>query len=205
MPDLLIEEELIQKGHKLIAGIDEAGRGPLAGPVVAAAVILPRDYSSDILNDSKKISPKVREKLYKELTDPLSGIFCAYSVIDPVIIDKINILNATHRAMSESALSLKKEPSFAIIDGKPVKGFPYPYQAIVKGDEKCLSIAAASVIAKVERDRLMQKYGEKYPQYGFEKHKGYGTRLHLEALKKFGACPIHRQSFAPVREARTLN
>lgn len=205
MPDLLIEEELIQKGHKLIAGIDEAGRGPLAGPVVAAAVILPRDYSSDILNDSKKISPKVREKLYKELTDPLSGIFCAYSVIDPVIIDKINILNATHRAMSESALSLKKEPSFAIIDGKPVKGFPYPYQAIVKGDEKCLSIAAASVIAKVERDRLMQKYGEKYPQYGFEKHKGYGTKLHLEALKKFGACPIHRQSFAPVREARTLN
>jgi ribonuclease HII len=205
MPDLLIEEELIQKGHKLIAGIDEAGRGPLAGPVVAAAVILPRDYSSDILNDSKKISPKVREKLYKELTDPLSGIFCAYSVIDPVIIDKINILNATHKAMSESALSLKKEPSFAIIDGKPVKGFPYPYQAIVKGDEKCLSIAAASVIAKVERDRLMQKYGEKYPQYGFEKHKGYGTKLHLEALKKFGACPIHRQSFAPVREARTLN
>lgn len=205
MPDLLIEEELIQKGHKLIAGIDEAGRGPLAGPVVAAAVILPRDYSSDILNDSKKISPKVREKLYKELTDPLSGIFCAYSVIDPVIIDKINILNATHRAMSESALSLKKEPSFAIIDGKPVKGFPYPYQAIVKGDEMCLSIAAASVIAKVERDRLMQKYGEKYPQYGFEKHKGYGTKLHLEALKKFGACPIHRQSFAPVREARTLN
>jgi ribonuclease HII len=205
MPDLLIEEELIQKGHKLIAGIDEAGRGPLAGPVVAAAVILPRDYSSDILNDSKKISPKVREKLYKELTDPLSGIFCAYSVIDPVIIDKINILNATHKAMSESALSLKKEPSFAIIDGKPVKGFPYPYQAIVKGYEKCLSIAAASVIAKVERDRLMQKYGEKYPQYGFEKHKGYGTKLHLEALKKFGACPIHRQSFAPVREARTLN
>ena len=205
MPDLLIEEELIQKGHKFIAGIDEAGRGPLAGPVVAAAVILPRDYNSDILNDSKKISPKVREKLYEELTDPFSGIFWAHSVIGPEIIDEINILNATHTAMSESALSLKKEPSFAIIDGKPIKGFPYPYQAIIKGDEKCLSIAAASVIAKVERDRLMLKYGEKYPHYGFEKHKGYGTKLHLEALKEFGPCPIHRYSFDPVREAQILN
>ncbi|MEE2808937.1 MAG: ribonuclease HII [Verrucomicrobiota bacterium] len=205
MPDFFIEEELIQKGYKYIAGIDEAGRGPLAGPVVAAAVILPRDYNSDILNDSKKISPKVREKLYEELTDPLSRVAWGYSVISPEIIDEINILNATHRAMSESALNLETEPSFAIIDGNPVKGFPYPYQAVVKGDEKCLSIAAASIIAKVERDRLMLKYAEKYPEYGFERHKGYGTKLHLNALKEFGASPIHRQSFAPVRAAQGLN
>ena len=205
MPDFFIEEELIQKGYKYIAGIDEAGRGPLAGPVVAAAVILPRDYNSDILNDSKKISPKVREKLYEELTDPLSKVAWGYSVISPEIIDEINILNATHRAMSESVLNLETEPSFAIIDGNPVKGFPYPYQAVVKGDEKCLSIAAASIIAKVERDRLMLKYAEKYPEYGFERHKGYGTKLHLNALKEFGASPIHRQSFAPVRAAQGLN
>jgi len=205
MPDFFIEEELIQKGYKYIAGIDEAGRGPLAGPVVAAAVILPRDYNSDILNDSKKISPKVREKLYEELTDPLSKVAWGYSVISPEIIDEINILNATHRAMSESALNLETEPSFAIIDGNPVKGFPYPYQAVVKGDEKCLSIAAASIIAKVERDRLMLKYAEKYPEYGFERHKGYGTKLHLNALKEFGASPIHRQSFAPVRASQGLN
>jgi len=205
MPDFFIEEELIQKGYKYIAGIDEAGRGPLAGPVVAAAVILPRDYNSDILNDSKKISPKVREKLYEELTDPLSRVAWGYSVISPEIIDEINILNATHRAMSESVLNLETEPSFAIIDGNPVKGFPYPYQAVVKGDEKCLSIAAASIIAKVERDRLMLKYAEKYPEYGFERHKGYGTKLHLNALKEFGASPIHRQSFAPVRAAQGLN
>jgi len=205
MPDFFIEEELIQKGYKYIAGIDEAGRGPLAGPVVAAAVILPRDYNSDILNDSKKISPKVREKLYEELTDPLSKVAWGYSVISPEIIDEINILNATHRAMSESVLNLETEPSFAIIDGNPVKGFPYPYQAVVKGDEKCLSIAAASIIAKVERDRLMLKYAEKYPEYGFERHKGYGTKLHLNALKEFGASPIHRQSFAPVRASQGLN
>jgi ribonuclease HII len=205
MPDFLIEEELIKKGHEYIAGIDEAGRGPLAGPVVAAAVILPRLYASDVLNDSKKIRPMLREKLYEELTNPLSGVVWSFSVINHEIIDEINILNATYRAMSESALSLEREPSFAIIDGKPVKGFPYPYQSVIKGDEKCLSIAAASIIAKVERDRLMLKYAEEYPQYGFDRHKGYGTKLHLDALKEFGACPIHRQSFAPVRKAQGLS
>ena len=204
MPDFLIEEELIKQGHKYITGIDEAGRGPLAGPVVAAAVILPTDYSSDVLNDSKKISPKVRERLYEELTHPLSGVIWSFSVICPKVIDEINILNATYRAMSESALSLKMEPSFAIIDGKPVKGFPYPDQSVIKGDERCLSIAAASIIAKVERDRLMLKYAEQYPQYGFERHKGYGTKLHLNALEKFGPSPIHRRSFAPVRKAQGL-
>ncbi len=202
MPDFSYEEALIKKGHEYVAGIDEAGRGPLAGPVVAAAVILPRAYRSDILNDSKKISPKVREKIYEELTDLESGVVWSFSVIDHKIIDKINILNATHRAMAECAMSLKRGPSFAIIDGNPVKGFPYPYQSVVKGDEKCLSIAAASIIAKVERDRLMLKYSEDYPQYGFDRHKGYGTKLHLDALKEFGVCPIHRRSFAPVRKAQ---
>ena len=177
----------------------------MAGPVVAAAVILPRLYASDVLNDSKKIRPKLREKLYEELTNPLSGVVWSFSVINHEIIDEINILNATYRAMSESALSLEREPSFAIIDGKPVKEFPYPYQSVIKGDEKCLSIAAASIIAKVERDRLMLKYAEEYPQYGFDRHKGYGTKLHLDALKEFGACPIHRQSFAPVRKAQGLS
>ncbi|MFL2479023.1 MAG: ribonuclease HII [Verrucomicrobiales bacterium] len=204
MPDFLIENELIQKGHKYIAGIDEAGRGPLAGPVVAAAVILPTHYSSKVLNDSKKISPKVREQLYDELTDSKSGVIWSFSVVSAEVIDEINILNATYRAMSESALSLEIEPSFAIIDGKPVKGFPYPYQSVIKGDEKSLSIAAASIIAKVERDRLMLKYTKQYPQYGFDRHKGYGTKLHLSALEKFGACPIHRRSFAPVRRAQEL-
>ena len=205
MPDLLIEEELIKKGHKFVAGIDEAGRGPLAGPVVAAAVILPIGYRSGNLNDSKKISPKVRESLYEQLTNPSSGVVWSFSVIGPEIIDEINILNATFKAMSESALGLEKEPSFAIIDGNPVKGFPYPYQSIVKGDSRCLSIAAASIIAKVERDRLMMKYSEVYPRYGFERHKGYGTKVHLNALETYGPCPIHRQSFAPVRQAQGLN
>ncbi len=204
MPDFLLEEELIKKGHEYVAGIDEAGRGPLAGPVVAAAVILPRVYTSDVLNDSKKISAKLREKIYEELTDPGSGVVWSFSVINHEIIDEINILNATHRAMAESAMSLKNQPSFAIIDGKPVKGFPYQYQSVVKGDEKCLSIAAASIIAKVERDRLMLRYSEDYPQYGFDRHKGYGTKLHLDALKEFGPCPIHRHSFAPVRKAQVV-
>ena len=142
--------------------------------------------------------------MYDELTDSKSGVIWSFSVVSAEVIDEINILNATYRAMSESALSLEIEPSFAIIDGKPVKGFPYPYQSVIKGDEKSLSIAAASIIAKVERDRLMLKYTKQYPQYGFDRHKGYGTKLHLSALEKFGACPIHRRSFAPVRRAQEL-
>ena len=200
MPDLFFEKKLVESGYKYIAGVDEAGRGPLAGPVVAAAVILPEEFSSNQLNDSKKLSSSKREKIYNELMNVDSKVISAFSVIDEVVIDKINILRATHRAMAQASSNLSIEPSFVIIDGMPIKDFPFNNESIIKGDSKSLSIAAASVIAKVERDRIMLNYSKEYPEYKFEKHKGYGTKLHLDALKKFGPCKIHRKSFAPVKK-----
>lgn len=200
MPDLFFEKNLVESGYKYVAGVDEAGRGPLAGPVVAAAVILPEKFSSNQLNDSKKLSSSKREKIYNELMNVDSKVISAFAVIDEVVIDKINILRATHMAMAQASSNLSIEPSFVIIDGMPIKDFPFNNESIIKGDSKSLSIAAASVIAKVERDRIMLNYSKEYPEYKFEKHKGYGTKLHLDALKKFGPCKIHRKSFAPVKK-----
>ena len=198
MPDYLIEGELIKSGYKFIAGVDEAGRGPLAGPVVAAAVILPKGFHCTGLNDSKKLSASRRASIYEIITDADSGVIWAFSVVDELLIDEINILNATHEAMRLASLSLPIEPDYVIIDGNPIKNCPFKNHSIIKGDSKSLSIAAASVIAKVERDKIMIKYAKDYPLYMFDKHKGYGTKAHMDALKEHGPCKIHRKSFAPV-------
>jgi ribonuclease HII len=200
MPDFAIENQFQSEGFHQVAGIDEAGRGPLAGPVVAAAVILPEGFEADGLNDSKKVSPVRREKLHALITAENSGVIWGWARVGARDIDSMNILKATHRAMALAAKSLGVMPSMTLIDGLPVTGFPYPFRAVVKGDLKSMSIAAASILAKVERDWIMLKYAKIYPQYGFERHKGYGTKLHLEALRNYGPCEIHRQSFAPVAQ-----
>lgn len=199
MPDLFHEKQLHAEGFRLVAGIDEAGRGPLAGPVTAAAVILPDGYTHRVLTDSKQLTERVRDQLYDEITKD-ERIRCASARVEAGVIDEINILRATWRAMATAFESLIPRADVALIDGKPVRDFPGTHRALVKGDSLSLSIAAASIIAKVERDRLMLVYAEKYPEYGFERHKGYGTAQHLAALKKHGPCPIHRWSFAPVSQ-----
>lgn len=199
MPDFELESEQHRIGHRCIAGIDEAGRGPLAGPVSAAAVVLPRDFKHDLLDDSKKLAEKRRELLYEELTTR-DDVMWAHSLAGVDEIASVNILRATHAAMARAAESLVERPDFCLIDGLVVPAFPIPSAGVVKGDGKSLSIAAASVIAKVARDRLMVRYAETYAEYEFEKHKGYGTRQHMEALRKHGPCPIHRRTFAPVAQ-----
>ena len=199
MPDLSHERALAEEGFQRIAGIDEAGRGPLAGPVSVAAVVLPEDYSHRVLTDSKKLSEKRREELYEEITGD-ERIHWASVLVDASEIDEINILQATWAGMRRAFLKLDPPADIALIDGKPIKGFPTEHRALVKGDSLSLSIAAASIIAKVERDRLMKEYAVKYPEYGFERHKGYGTQAHREALREHGPCPIHRRSFAPVSQ-----
>ena len=196
---LSLEAELWSSGRTCVAGVDEAGRGPLAGPVLTAAVILPRDFEHAVMTDSKKLSPKVRECLYEELTGN-GDIRWASDQADEREIDRINILKATHASMARSVAKLSDEPDMVLIDGLDVPGFPFPQKGEVKGDSLSLSIAAASIIAKVERDRLMLKMAETYPGYGFEQHKGYPTKLHLERLRKLGPCPTHRQSFGPVSQ-----
>ena len=184
-------------GHRLIGGLDEVGRGPLAGPVVAACVILPDGFSLDGINDSKKLTERQRERADIRIRAEAVGI--GLGVVEPETIDRINILQATRQAMREAFLSLDPPPDCVLIDGLPVPAFPCPYQqAIVGGDGLCASIAAASIIAKVARDRMMRAYDVVYPQYGFAGHKGYGAAKHLEALRANGPCPIHRRSFAPV-------
>lgn len=174
-----------------IAGVDEAGRGPLAGPVVAACCILPLDCMIDGINDSKKLSEPKREKLYCEIT--ASAVF-KVSVIPQEVIDEINILRATKRAMAECIENMPVKPELVLIDAVDVK-VSVPIKSIIKGDAQSYNIAAASIIAKVTRDRLMRDYDNLYPQYGFAKNKGYGTKEHIEALKNFGPCPLHRKSF----------
>ncbi|MEM7602252.1 MAG: ribonuclease HII [Verrucomicrobiota bacterium] len=203
MPDLKHENLLRQEGFGIIAGIDEAGRGPLAGPVAVAAVVLPDDYSHTVLNDSKQLTEKKRESLYEEITKD-SQIQWASVMVEAEEVDRINILQATWEGMRRAFLKLRPSPDIALIDGKPVNDFPAPHRGLVKGDSLSLSIAAASIIAKVERDRLMLEYSSKFPEYGFDRHKGYGTALHKKALTKHGPCPIHRRSFAPVAEAAQL-
>lgn len=199
MPDFELEAEQHRAGRARVAGIDEAGRGPLAGPVSAAAVVLPRDFRHALLDDSKKLTERRRERLYDELT-ARDDIVWAHAFAGVGEIAELNILKATHAAMARAAESLRERPDFCLIDGLAVPGFPLPSAGVVKGDGKSLSIAAASVIAKVARDRLMVRYAETYPEYGFEKHKGYGTKRHLDALREHGPCPIHRRTFAPVAQ-----
>jgi ribonuclease HII len=196
---LVMEKELHDEGFSFVAGVDEAGRGPLAGPVVAAAVIF-FDYTKiPEVFDSKQLTEKVREELFEVLTSRDDIIF-AFAEVDNDEIDRINILQATHLAMRTAVDKLSQKPDFVLIDGNPVKSMPYPNRSVVKGDAKCAAISAASIIAKVHRDRLMCKYAELYPEYGFDIHKGYGTAAHIEAVKTYGATPIHRKTFAPVRE-----
>lgn len=191
---LKYENELYSQGCELVCGVDEAGRGPLAGPVFAAAVILPKGYIVEGANDSKKLSEKKREILFDKIKE--EAIYYSIAKIDEKTIDKVNILNATFMAMNEAVNTLGVSPDYVMIDGNKVpKGMKYPAKAIVKGDTNSISIACASILAKVSRDRYMLKMAEKYPQYQFEKHKGYGTKLHYQMLDEYGASDIHRQSF----------
>ena len=199
MPDLTFESALHARGLQHIAGVDEAGRGPLAGPVVAAAVILPRGFTCPGLDDSKKISAAKRERLYDRLTgDP--RMVWAVATAEREEIDRLNILRATHLAMRRAVEALDPQPAHCLIDGLPVRGFPFPHDAIVKGDGLSLSIAAASIIAKVSRDRMMGEIDREFPQFGFAKHQGYGTKEHLEALRIHGPCCHHRRTFQPVAQ-----
>ena len=199
MPTLELEEELWGTGRALVAGVDEAGRGPLAGPVAAAAVVLPRGFECEMLDDSKKLTAKKREVLYEFLTTDEEVLWSlAYAEVEE--IEEINILKATHAAMARAVDGLKAGVSFCLIDGLDVPGFPHPSRGVVKGDGISLSIAAASIIAKVSRDRRMAEHAGEFPEYGFEKHKGYGTKAHLEALQLHGPCRIHRKTFQPIAQ-----
>ncbi len=186
-------------GYQLICGIDEAGRGPLAGPVLAAAVILPETYELSGLTDSKKLTAKRREALYAELMED-TRVIKSIAEASVAEIDELNILRATHLAMRRAAEGLEPQPHCCLIDGLAVEGFPYPQLALVKGDARDLSIAAASILAKVARDHLMQELDATFPAYGFAKHAGYGTAAHLRALREHGITPHHRRSFAPVAQ-----
>lgn len=199
MPDFEYEKRALRAGHRLIVGIDEAGRGPLAGPVSAAAVILPQGFEHPLLDDSKKLSEKKRESIFEDLMND-SRVRWSHDFAEAAEIDNINILKATHAAMARAASGLGEEGIYCLIDGLAVKNFPFKSEGIVKGDGKSMSIAAASIIAKVMRDRKMIEYAARYPEYGFERHKGYGTKLHLEALRLHGPVSIHRKSFAPVAQ-----
>ena len=200
------ERECLANGYCFIAGIDEVGRGPLAGPVVASSAM----FSSEVIkaglpnslkdvNDSKKLSEKKREHLFDVLND-FDGVDFGISIIEPEEIDRINILQATHKAMSKSLISLEHNPDHLLVDGRPVKSLGKSQSAIVKGDSLSYSIGAASIIAKVTRDRMMKKFDLKFPGYGFSSNKGYGTREHLNALNDLGPCSIHRLTFAPIRK-----
>jgi ribonuclease HII len=191
------ERQLRQEGFTLIAGVDEVGRGPLAGPVVAAAVILPPSSFLPGLNDSKKLSEKKRNELFEMIKQ--QAISIGIGVISAEEIDQINIYQAAKKAMIHAVQQLSPFPEFLLIDAMEVDA-PIPQQSLIKGDEKSLSIAAASVVAKVTRDRMMREWGKQYPAYGFEKNMGYGTKEHLEALKQLGPCPIHRKTFSPVKD-----
>jgi ribonuclease HII len=193
------EKKLRATGIIRIAGIDEAGRGALAGPVVAAAAILPEEFRHRKLNDSKQLAPELREEIYHELISN-TEIAWAVGIVDSIEIDEINILRATHKAMRTAIAALSAPPDHVLIDGLPVFPFPYPQTAVIDGDCYSLSIAAASVIAKVTRDTMMRDFCSNFPEYCFGQHKGYNTELHLTKLHEFGPCPIHRRSFEPVAQ-----
>ena len=189
-----IENDLHEKGFNYICGIDEAGRGPLAGPVVVAGVIMSKKSMIEGVNDSKKVSEKKRELLYDKIIE--EAISYSVAIIEQDIIDDINILNATKKGVTEVIEGLTKRPDLIVIDAlEKIDTKGVPYNSIIKGDAKCYSIAAASIIAKVTRDRIMREWDKIYPHYGFISHKGYGTAKHISAIKEYGLCPIHRRSF----------
>ena len=188
-----LENEIYDSGVELICGVDEAGRGPLAGPVCAAAVILPRGLEIEGLNDSKKLSEKKRDKLFDAICAEAVSYGIAFASVEE--IEEINILNAAMLAMNRAIERLSVKPTLALIDGNRDSAINMPSRCVVKGDAKCADIAAASILAKVTRDRYMLEMAEKYPEYHFEKHKGYGTKLHYETLREYGPCEIHRPSF----------
>ena len=191
------ENEAIARGLNIVAGVDEAGRGPLAGPVSVAAVILPENWLLPKLNDSKKLSAKVRDELYDEIL--AKAISVKQVFVDEKTIDRVNILQATMNGMYEAIFGLDMEPQQVLIDAVHLEKLPMEQLSLIKGDAKSASIAAASIIAKVSRDRLMDEYDSQYPEYGFASNKGYGTAEHVAAIKKYGHCPIHRVSFEPIR------
>ena len=194
MPDYEFEKAAVNSGFSCICGVDEAGRGPLAGPVCAAAVILPEGAVIEGLDDSKKLTEKKREKLYDIIKETAVAYSVAYGTLEE--IESVNILEATYLAMNRAIEGLSVKPDFALIDGNRVpRGIKIPCETIVKGDSKSMSVAAASVLAKVTRDRLMLEYDKKYPEYNFKKHKGYGTMEQTELIKQYGPCEIHRLSF----------
>ena len=193
------ERKIRALGFSTIAGIDEAGRGALAGPVVAAAAILPENFRHKRLNDSKQLLPERREEIYRDLTTN-ERICWAVGIIDSIEIDQLNILRATHKAMRAAVAALQMQADHALIDGRPVYPFPLPQTAVIDGDCFSLSIAAASVIAKVTRDTLMREFCARFPEYCFSQHKGYATELHVAKLHAHGPCPIHRRSFEPVAQ-----
>ncbi len=204
-PTLAEEKQLYAEGFQFIAGIDEVGRGALAGPVVAAAVILPKDVKRSRLRkvrDSKMLTPEGREELFNPIMS--EAVAVGIGIVSSEIIDAINILKATRMAMRHAIDKLKRTPDYLLIDGTPVPYLDIPQKGIIKGDRLCLSIACASIIAKVARDRMMVEIDSFYPNYGLAVHKGYGTEQHLESLNRYGACAVHRFSFAPVRETVRL-
>lgn len=188
-----LENEIYDSGVSLICGVDEAGRGPLAGPVCAATVILPRNTEIAGLNDSKKLSEIKREKLYDEICEKAVSFGIAFASVEE--IEQLNILNAAMLAMNRAIAQLEPQPELALIDGNRSSAIEINSRCVIKGDAKCADIAAASILAKVTRDRYMLEIAEKYPEYHFERHKGYGTKLHYEALREYGPCEIHRPSF----------
>ncbi len=195
---MFFEAKARKRGFKRIAGIDEAGRGPLAGPVVAAACVLPDGALIEGVNDSKKLLPSERYKIFQKILS-ISEIDYGIGIIDALIVDEINILQATFQAMLAAVYCLSKKPDYLLIDGNKKPVIDIPGEAIVSGDSLSQSIAIASIIAKETRDQLMNVFHEEWPEYGFNKHKGYGTKSHLLAIKKYGPCPIHRKSFEPIK------
>ncbi len=193
MVDLTYERFQWSRGFQVVAGVDEAGRGPLAGPVVAAAVIMPRETIIRGVDDSKRLSPALRMELAALILARARAV--GIGVVNHHVIDDINILQATMRAMENAVANLAIPPNYLLIDGPRYHSSVIPYTAVVDGDAKCFSIAAASIIAKVTRDHMMLEYDRQFPLYGFARHKGYGTREHLEAIRRYGPCEIHRRSF----------
>jgi ribonuclease HII len=201
IPTLEIEETYWVRGFEYVAGVDEAGRGPLAGPVVAAAVILPRGVLIDGVNDSKKLSARRRESLYHKIVEVALSV--GVGIVSHEVIDRINIYQASILAMRKAIEKLTPLPSVILADGNSFKHETIRFQNVIGGDAKSVTIAAGSIIAKVTRDSLMREYHQQYPEYGFDRHKGYGTRFHIEAVHRFGLCPIHRRTFH-IPEAETL-